>query len=42
MNINTKYSEIWPQITEKKDPLPDHEEWNGKPNKRELLSEEPG
>ena len=42
MNINTKYSEIWPQITEKKYPLPDHEEWDGKPNKRELLSEEPG
>ena len=42
MNINTKYSEIWPQITEKKDPLPDHAEWEGKPNKRELLSEEPG
>jgi len=42
MNINTKYSEIWPQITEQKDALADHAEWDGKPNKRELLSEEPG
>lgn len=27
----------WPNITEHKDPLPDHEEWDGKLNKRELL-----
>ena len=37
--INTKYSEQWPNITEKKDPLPDAEDWDGKPNKIELLEE---
>jgi len=42
MNINTKYSEIWPNITGKQDPPADAAEWDGKPNKRELLSEEPG
>tara|TARA_Y100001973_G_C5086890_1_gene275347 strand:- start:337 stop:672 length:336 start_codon:yes stop_codon:yes gene_type:complete len=42
MNINTKYSNIWPNITKKQDPPVDAAEWDGKPNKRELLSEEPG
>ena len=35
MNINTKYSEIWPQITEKKDPLPDHAKHSGEEGRLE-------
>ena len=41
--INRKYSEIWPNIVEKKDPLPEHNEFDGVPNKYEqYFSEEPG
>jgi ferredoxin len=41
--INTKYAEIWPNITEIGDVPSDAEEWNGKPNKATLLitGEEP-
>ncbi len=38
-NLNKKLSAKWPVITKKKDPLPDHEEWNGKLNKINLLEE---
>ena len=42
-DINLKYSNIWPNITQKKDAPPDAEEWNGIPNKYEqYFSEEPG
>ena len=42
-DINLKYSNLWPNITQKKDPLPDHEKWDGVPNKyEEHFSEEPG
>jgi ferredoxin len=37
--INQKYSLIWPNITEKKDPLPDWEEWDNQPNKYEQFIE---
>jgi len=30
-------SRVWPNITEKKDPLPDAEEWDGVPNKIDHL-----
>ena len=39
LDINTRTSAVWPQITRKKDPLPDHEYWNGKPDKINLLKE---
>lgn len=42
LEINTKFASIWPNITRKGDPLPDGEEWDGKPNKAEMLSENPG
>lgn len=42
MKVNTDMSEKWPNITQMKDPPPDAAEWKDKPNKRELLSEEPG
>jgi ferredoxin len=35
--INADLFKIWPRIVKKKDPLPDHEEWTNKPNKRDLL-----
>jgi len=43
IDINTIYSAKWPNITQEKDPLPDHEDWDGVPNKyEEHFSEEPG
>lgn len=45
MAINTKYSEIWPVITEMRpeDLFPDAKEWDGVPNKYENhFSELPG
>jgi len=35
ITLNAEYSEKWPNITEKKDPLPDAEEFDGKENKFE-------
>jgi ferredoxin len=41
--INFKYANEWPVITEKKDPLPDWQEWDNVPNKyEEHFSEKPG
>ena len=37
IEINEKYSKIWPNITEAKDPMPDHEEWKEKTNKIDVL-----
>jgi ferredoxin len=37
--VNTRTSAKWPVITMKKASLPDADEWNGKPNKIELLEE---
>jgi len=44
MKINTDMSNKWPNITELRsnDVPSDAKEWAGKPNKRELLSYEPG
>ncbi len=42
LKINADLARIWPNITQKKDPLPDAKEWDGKPNKIDLLSENPG
>lgn len=39
---NRKYSEIWPVITQKKEPLPEAEEFDGKTGKMTLFSENPG
>lgn len=35
--LNSELAEIWPNITERKDPLPDSDEWADKPNKRKYL-----
>lgn len=39
IELNTKYAELWPVISEKKDPLPDAEKWNEVSGKLEYLSE---
>jgi ferredoxin len=39
VDINTRLSAKWPNITKAKEPLPDAAEWNGKPNKIDLLEE---
>lgn len=39
LDINTRTSAAWPQITRQKSPMPDHEIWNGKPDKIKLLKE---
>jgi ferredoxin len=35
--LNADLADIWPNITERKDPLPDAEEWDGVKNKLEHL-----
>ncbi len=43
VEFNAKYAKIWPNITHKKDPLPDAEKHDGEPNKLEkYFTEEPG
>ena len=42
LEINTKYASIWPNITRKGDEPADGEEWKDKPNKKEMLSPNPG
>ena len=37
LQINEELSRVWPVISEKKDALPDAEEWDGKSNKTPLL-----
>jgi ferredoxin len=42
VEFNRKWSEAWPVIITKKDPLPEAEEMDGKPGKMDLFSEKPG
>jgi ferredoxin len=37
LQINEELSREWPVITEKKDPLPDAEQWDGVKNKKQYL-----
>jgi ferredoxin len=39
VDLNKRLSTKWPNITKKKSALPDAEEWDGKPNKLDLLEE---
>ncbi|MGD9867714.1 MAG: ferredoxin FdxA [Hyphomicrobiales bacterium] len=41
VEINTRYAALWPNITTKKPPLDEADEWCGKPGKLDLLSPEP-
>lgn len=42
LEINRRYSEVWPNICEIGARPADAEDWNGKPDKLPLLSEAPG
>jgi ferredoxin len=44
VTLNTKYSELWPNITKKReeDVPEDHEKWKNVENKLQYLSEKPG
>ena len=35
------YAQVWPNITIKREPPPDAKDWEGKPDKAELLSPNP-
>ena len=37
IELNADLAEVWPNITEKKDSLPDAEEWDGVPDKLQYL-----
>ena len=37
LELNAELSRDWPVLTEKKEPLPDAEEWDGKPGKLDQL-----
>lgn len=39
ITINEKFAEVWPNITLRKDPLPNAEEWKDKPGKLAYLKE---
>ena len=40
LEINTKYSEVWPNIIQKKDPPKDHEKYKNEKNKFEKYFKE--
>lgn len=42
LEINAKFSEVWPVLTQKRDTPEDADEWRGVENKKEHLSEKPG
>jgi len=42
LEINTQYAEVWPNITQKREPPADAKDWEGKPDKAELFSPNPG
>ena len=37
LQLNAELAEIWPNITERKEPAADAEDWAGKPGKLEFL-----
>jgi ferredoxin len=42
MFINAKYALVWPNITVKREPPPDAKDWEGKPDKGNYFSPNPG
>ena len=42
LSLNAKYAKIWPKITIKKALPPDSKEWEGKPDKLQYFSPNPG
>ncbi|MUH04745.1 ferredoxin FdxA [Commensalibacter melissae] len=41
IEINAELSKSWPNITRKENTPSDADEWNGKPDKKDMLSREP-
>src|SRR6516225_4843124 len=42
LSLNAEYAKIWPNIMVKKAPPPDSKEWEGKPDKLQYFSPNPG
>jgi ferredoxin len=42
LSLNAEYAKIWPNITVKKATPPDSKEWEGKPEKLQYFSPNPG
>ncbi len=42
VELNAKYSALWPNISVKREPPADAKEWEGRPNKEALFSPNPG
>jgi ferredoxin len=42
LSLNAEYAKIWPNIKVKKTPPADWKEWEGKPNKFQYFSPNPG
>jgi len=42
LSLNAEYAKAWPNITVKKAPPPDSKEWEGKPDKLQYFSPNPG
>jgi ferredoxin len=42
LSLNAEFAKIWPNITVKKAPPPDSKEWEGKPDKLQYFSPNPG
>ena len=37
LELNAELSQVWPVLTERQEPLPDAEEWDGQPDKLQYL-----
>ncbi len=42
IELNARLAEGWPVLSEQKDPMPDAEDWKGREDKRQYLSEAAG
>jgi len=42
LTLNADFAKIWPNITDRKEALPDAKEWDGVADKLQYLSAEPG
>ena len=42
LRLNAEYTKVWPNITMKKPPPPDSKDWEGKPDKFQFFSPNPG
>jgi ferredoxin len=38
LQLNAELAQVWPNITQRKEPLPEAEQWNGVPNKLQYLA----